>query len=80
MYRIKENVVNIIEKIKEIQMVYKNDLEPIISNFIVNGFDEKIFVNKFIPIVVQLVSSSFDKSSSIFIVNITNSLIALING
>lgn len=56
-------VSDIVKKITEIQEVYKNKLEPLIEDFKINGYDNEIFVNQFIPVVVQLVSSQFDSSS-----------------
>lgn len=50
-----------------------------IDDFKINGFDMDVFIHKFIPVVVLLVVDSFDPSSKVFIVNITNSLIALID-
>ncbi|KRX01781.1 hypothetical protein PPERSA_00154 [Pseudocohnilembus persalinus] len=70
----------IIQKIVQIQKIYAQKLSPLIEDFDINGFDFAIFINKFVPEIVQL--ANFDPDSSqanVFIQNVTNSIICLIN-
>lgn len=50
-----------------------------IDYFRINDFDTEIFIVKFIPIIVNICSATFDDSTSNFVSTIGMSLVNIIN-